>query len=186
LNLDAAIKEPQEFMRCMYDLIFLAFQTDSTRYATLMLESEHSHSSELWNYATYAIGYKKATHDISHTRPDGVAGQWDRWRAEQHAYFLQRLRNTREGTGNMLDHTVVLWGSSHPHNAHQTQNYPIQVAGGNALGFKHGRLHRFVGEDKVPLANLFVSMLNAVDVPVKQFADSKYKEGSAPMPQLRA
>jgi hypothetical protein len=46
------------------------------------------------------------------------------------------------------------------------------VAGGNALGFKHGNLHCFEGEKKVPLTNLFVSMLNAVDVPVKTFADS--------------
>jgi hypothetical protein len=46
------------------------------------------------------------------------------------------------------------------------------VAGGKALGFKHGNLHSFEGEKKVPLANLFVSMLNAVDTPTKKFADS--------------
>jgi hypothetical protein len=46
------------------------------------------------------------------------------------------------------------------------------VAGGNALGFKHGNLHSFKGDKKVPLANLFVSMLHAVNVPVKSFADS--------------
>ena len=51
-------------------------------------------------------------------------------------------------------------------------NYPLHLAGGNALGFKHGQLHAFEGAKKVPLANLFVSMLNAVDVPVKKFADS--------------
>ena len=68
--------------------------------------------------------------------------------------------------------TVVIWGSAHPQASHNTRNYPIQVAGGNALGFKHGNLHYFEGEKKVPLTNLFVSMLNAVDVPVKSFADS--------------
>ena len=172
LNLEVSHREPQEYIRCMYDLVYLAFQTDSTRFATLMLESEHSSDSEMWNYATYVLGYKGATHDIAHKRPADYSGQWDQWRAEQHAYFLQRLRDTPEGDGNMLDRTVVLWGSAHPHASHSTRNYPIHLAGGNKLGFKHGNLHEFEGGRKVPLANLFVSMLNAVDVPVEKFADS--------------
>ncbi|MFT5468261.1 MAG: hypothetical protein ACI8UO_003370 [Verrucomicrobiales bacterium] len=172
LNLEVSHKEPQDHIRCMYDLIYLAFQTDSTRFATLMLESEHSSSSEMWNYATYALGYKGATHDIAHKRPADYSGQWDRWRAEQHAYFLQRLRDTPEGDGNMLDRTVVLWGSAHPHASHSTKNYPIHLAGGNKLGFKHGKLHAFEEEKKAPLANLFVSMLNSIDVPAEKFADS--------------
>lgn len=172
LNLEVSYKNPQEYIRCMYDLVYLAFQTDSTRLATLMLESESSNTSEMWNYANYALGYKGATHDIAHSRPADFAGKWDRWRAEQHAYFLQRLRATKEGDGNMLDRTLVLWGSAHPHESHATKNYPIQLAGGNKLGIKHGNLHDFEGAKKVPLANLFVTMLNAVDAPVKSFADS--------------
>jgi hypothetical protein len=172
LNLEASHKNPQEFIRCMYDLVYLGFQTDSTRFASLMLESENSSDSELWNYATYALGYKGATHDIAHKRPEDYSGKWDLWRAQQHAYFLQRLRDTKEGEGNMLDRTVVLWGSAHPHASHSTRNYPIHLAGGNHLGLKHGYLHDFSGDKKVPLANLFVSMLHAVDVPVKKFADS--------------
>ena len=82
------------------------------------------------------------------------------------------LRNTPEGDSNMLDQTVVVWGSAHPHASHSTKNYPIQVAGGKALGFKHGNLHSFEGAKKVPLANLFASMLHAVNAPVKSFADS--------------
>ena len=172
LNLNASHQDPKEYIRCMYDLVFLAFQTDSTRFASLMLESENSSNSELWNYANYVLGYKGATHDIAHKRPEGYSGQWDRWRAEQHAYFLQRLKNSPEADGNMLDRTVVLWGSAHPHASHSTKNYPIHLAGGNQLGLKHGYLRTFSGDKKVPLANLFVSMLHAVDVPVKTFADS--------------
>ena len=172
LHLAVTAKEPEEYLRCMYDLLLLALQTDLTRYATFMTESEQSTSNDIGNFSNYVLGYSGNTHDISHKRPEGISGQWELWRAKQHAYFLQRLRDTPEGDGNMLDNTVVLWGSAHPHQAHNTQNYPIQVAGGNALGFQHGRLHRFVGERKVPLANLFVSMLNAVDVPVDRFADS--------------
>ncbi|HEX8913662.1 MAG TPA: DUF1552 domain-containing protein [Humisphaera sp.] len=172
LDVEVSHKQPREFIRCMYDLLYLAFRTDSTRFATLMLESESSSDSEMWNYANYALGYKGATHDIAHKRPPDFSGQWDRWRAEQHAYFLQRLRDTPEGDGNLLDRTVVLWGSAHPHASHSTVNYPIHLAGGNHLGLRHGRLHAFEGARKVPLANLFVTMLNAVDVPVRKFADS--------------
>lgn len=171
LNLEVSQRAPQEYIRCLYDLLFLAFQTDSTRYATLMLESESSQNNETWNYATYVLGYRGATHDIAHRRPH-ESGLWDQWRAQQHAYFLNRLRGAAEGDGNMLDRTVVLWGSAHPHASHNTRNYPIQLAGGNALGFRHGRLHDFSGGRKVPLANLFVSMLNAVGAPTDRFADS--------------
>ncbi len=172
LNLEVSYKDPQEYLRCLYDLVYLAFQTDSTRFATLMLESEHSQSSEMWNYATYALGYKGATHDIAHKRPEDFSGKWDRWRAEQHAYFLKRLNDTQEGDGSMLDRTLVLWGSAHPHASHSNKNYPIHLAGGNKLGVKHGNLHTFAGDKKVPLSNLYVSMLNAVDVPTEKFADS--------------
>jgi mono/diheme cytochrome c family protein len=63
-------------------------------------------------------------------------------------------------------------GSAHPHAAHSGKNYPIQLAGGTALGLRHGKLHAFEGKQKVPLANLFVAMLQAIDVPVEKFADS--------------
>ena len=101
----------------------------------------------MWNYANYVLGYKGATHDIAHKRPP-ESGKWDNWRAKQHAYFLERMKNTPEGNSNMLDQTVVVWGSAHPHASHSNKNYPIQVAGGNALGFNHGRLHSFEGEEK--------------------------------------
>lgn len=126
----------------------------------------------LTNPSSIIFGYSGATHDIAHKRPEGASGEWEKWRAEQHAYFLKRLRDTPEGDGNMLDTTVVLWGSAHPHGSHGTKDYPIQIAGGNKLGFKHGNLHNFEGERKKPLSNLFVSMLNAVDAPVEKFADS--------------
>ncbi len=171
LNLDVHYQNPLEYTRCMYDLLYLALQTDSTRLATFMLESEQSTSNEVGKFATHVLGYGGQTHDIAHKRPT-ESGLWDKWRAEQHAYFLTRLRDTKEGDSNMLDRTVVLWGSAHPHNSHDTRNYPIHLAGGNALGFKHGKLHAFEGQKKVPLANLFVSMLNSVGAPTEKFADS--------------
>lgn len=72
----------------------------------------------------------------------------------------------------MLDRTAVIWGSAHPHASHSTKNYPIQIAGGRKLGLKHGHLHSFQGDRKVPLANLFTTLLNGLDVPTEKFADS--------------
>ncbi|MEM6507838.1 MAG: hypothetical protein AAF711_20580, partial [Planctomycetota bacterium] len=93
-------------------------------------------------------------------------------RAQNHAYFLERLANTQEGEGTMLDNTLCLWGSAHPHASHSGFNYPLQLAGGKNMGFKHGSLHEWVGDKKVPMANLFVTMLQAMDIPTTKFADS--------------
>ena len=172
LNLEASYQDPTEYVRCMYDLLYLALQTDSTRFASFMTESEHSTGNPVGNFANQIFGYTGATHDIAHKRPEEASLKWEKWRAEQHAYFLNRLRETREGEGSMLDNTVVVWGSAHPHGSHSTKDYPVQVAGGKGLGFKHGHLHNFEGSRKKPLANLFVSMLNAVGAPVDKFADS--------------
>jgi hypothetical protein len=172
LNLEVNHKMPHEYIRVMYDLAYLAFLTDQTRFATFMTESENSSDSELWNYANYALGYKGATHDIAHKRPADFSGQWDLWRNENHAYFLKRLASTREGDGTMLDNTLVFYGSAHPHGSHSDKNYPLQLAGGKNMGFKHGNLHEFVDGKKVPLSNLFVTMLQAMEVPTGKFADS--------------
>ena len=165
----------------MYELLFLALQTDTTRFGSFMTEDETGSSSPSKLYPQKLFGFKKNTHSLSHSRDHEVSVKWETWRAQQHAYFLQRLKDADEGNGsNMLDNTVVIWGSGHPHAAHNNKNYPVQIAGGNKLGFKHGNLHKFTGNKKVPLANLFVSMLNAVDVPVKKFADS-----TGPMKELK-
>ncbi len=163
---------PADYIRVLYDLAYLAFVTDQTRFVTFMTESEYSQDSELWNYANYALGYKGATHDIAHKRPEVISGQWDKWRNENHAYFLKRLAQTQEGDGTMLDNTLVLYGSAHPHSSHSGMNYPLQLAGGKNMGFKHGHLHEFVGDKKVPLTNLFVTMLQAMGIPAEKFADS--------------
>jgi len=108
LNLEASYHLPNEYLRCMYDLIYLAFQTDSTRFISFMTESEHSTGNLVGNFASKLFNYTGNTHDIAHKRPEDVSGQWEKWRAEQHAYFLKRLKDTPEGDSNMLDHTLVL------------------------------------------------------------------------------
>ena len=96
-------------------------------------------------------------------------GRFDQFLAEQFGYLLQRLHETPEGDGTLLDHTLVLDGSSNS-RTHQNRNYPLVLAGGTGLGLKHGHYRRY--GNNVPLSNLFVTMLDRIGVPVKGFADS--------------
>ena len=82
---------------------------------------------------------------------------------------MQRLKDTQEGDGNLLDHTMIFYGSSNSHT-HVNKNYPLLLAGGNKLGLKHGQYLPMTTD--VPLSNLFVTMLNRLDTPVDKFVDS--------------
>lgn len=172
LQLQADQKAPREYLRTMYDLIFLAFQTDTTRLATYML-GQVAGATTIANAFPAAIGLQGNWHGLAHGagKKDGAEklGRFDQFLAEQFAYFLNRLKSTPEGDGNLLDHTLVLYGSSNS-RTHQNRNYPLVLAGGNQLGLKHGHYRRF--EEKTPLSNLFVTMLDRLAVPVQQFADS--------------
>ena len=89
--------------------------------------------------------------------------------AEQLSYFLDRLSTTPEGDGTLLDRTLVLYGSSNS-VTHNNTNYPLVLAGGSKLGLDHGRFLKF--DSKIPMANLFVTMLSQMGIPCDQFADS--------------
>ena len=162
LHLDADDETPGELIKTMLDLMFLAYQTDSTRFITYQLGNMNGATSIATKFPSL-LGFGKSQHSLAHgwNKPGGgeALGKWDRFRTEQFAYFLKRLQETREGEGNLLDRTVVLYGSSNS-NTHNNTNYPLVVAGGGKLGFKHGFYRRF-GSD-VPLSNLFVTMMNRV------------------------
>ena len=79
------------------------------------------------------------------------------------------VRSSQEGDGTVLDHSLVFYGSSNS-QTHNNSNYPLVLAGGNQLGIRHGNFHKL--SDKTPLANLFVTMLNRLDVQSESFADS--------------
>ena len=164
--------DPKAYLRSMFDLIVLAFETDLTRVVTYMTGREDG-MGFADHFPRIALGIKKGHHTISHDKAKGHWEEWgryDRWHAEQFAYFLERMQAVRDDKGSILDQTLVLYGSccSTTHNA---RNYPLALAGGNALGVKHGRFTKF-DEKKVPMANLLLSMLRAVDVKAENFADS--------------
>lgn len=172
LHLDSDHNSPEEYIRTMYDLIFLAFQTDSTRVATYQLGNMNGATSIAGQFPQL-LGFGKKIHALAHgwnKKGGGEAlGKWDQYLAEQLARFLGRLNTTQEGDGTLLDHTMVLYGSSNS-TTHNNNNYPLLLAGGNGLGLKHGQVHNHSKD--TPLTNLHVTMLNRLGVPTESFVDS--------------
>jgi len=172
LHLDSDDTAPLNFIRTMYDLIYLAFRTDSTRVATYQVTNMADASSKAGKFPQLE-GFKNSLHSLAHgwNKPEGAVklGEWDRFMAEQFGYFLGRLASTEEKHGTMLDNSVILYGSSNS-QTHNNTNYPLILAGGGQLGLRHGQYRRF-GSD-VPLSNLFVTMLNSIGVQAETFADS--------------
>ena len=173
LHLEADDTTPRELIRTMYDLIYLAFQTDSTRLATYQLGNMNGATSIAGKFPQL-LGLADTMHTLAHDARKGDAGaeplgRWTTFLTEQLAYFLQRLRDTPDGDGSLLDSTAVLYGSSNS-QTHVNEDYPLALAGGRALGFNHGRYLRF-GEE-VPLSNLFVTLLDRLGAREESFGDS--------------
>ncbi len=172
LHLDANDEAPKLFMRTMYDLIYLAFRTDSTRVATYQIASMADASSKAGKFPQLE-GFKGSLHTLAHgwNKPEGAEklGEWDRFMAEQLGYFLDRLDSTQDEQGSLLDSSLILYGSSNS-QTHNNTNYPLVLAGGGKLGMQHGQYRKFGPE--VPMSNLFVTMLNCLGVPGQSFADS--------------
>jgi len=172
LKLESDSEAPKEYMRTMYDLMWLAFKSDSTRVATYQIASMADASSVAGPFP-FREGFKANLHTLAHgwNKPEGAValGKWDKFMTEQLAYFLQRLKSTQEGDGTLLDRTMVLHGCSNS-ITHNNNNYPLIFAGGNKLGLEHNHYVK-VGSD-VPMSNLFVTMLDKMGVEAPMFADS--------------
>jgi hypothetical protein len=161
----------------MFDLLTLAFQTDSTRIVTFMLGIEQS------NRAYREIGIAESHHGLTHHRgePEKIDAcvRINRYHLDQFAAFLAKLKATPDGDGTLLDHSMILYGCglSDP-NRHEHHNLPAVLAGRANGAIRPGRHLRYAKE--TPMANLFVSMLDTMGVPVESLGDSKGKlEGLA-------
>ena len=163
--LDATSREePAAYYQAMFDLIHLAFRTDMTRVSSFMMGSEGG--------GTDAISSKvcgMAHHKMTHARAFDKLGVFDAFLAEQLRYFIDKLKTTQDEHGNLLDSTAVLYGSG-TSTLHLAKNYPLILAGGKDLGFRHGSYQVF--PEKVPFSNLLLSILHAVGAEEKSFADS--------------
>ena len=172
LFLDADENTPAEYVSTMYDLMYLAFQTDSTRVATYQIGNMNGATSIAGKFPEL-LGLPKNMHGLAHgwNKKGGAEalGKWDLFLAQQLARFLEKMRSTSEGEGSLLDHTAILYGTSNS-NTHNNNNCPMLTAGGKGMGLKNGQ-HLKLGAD-VPMSNLLLTLLQQVKVPVENFSDS--------------
>jgi Protein of unknown function (DUF1552) len=144
-----------EHLQLMFDTIVLAFQTDSTRIATMLMAAEGSNR----NFAD--IGISEGHHNLSHHRnsPEIIAKvkQIDLWYAQQLGKFLEKLDATKDVDGKSLLHnSMIVYGSGNADgNRHTHTNLPILLAGGGGGTLRTGR---YVKTEPAPISNLFLSM----------------------------
>src|SRR6185436_1981936 len=150
----------EEHVALMFDMLHLAFQTDSTRVATLLLAREGS------NRPFNDIGISSGHHDLSHHKntPDIIekVKLIDRWYVQRFARFLEKLQSTQDIDGkSLLDHSMILYGSGNADgNRHTHEDLPIVLAGSGSGAFRPGRYFKTPG---VPISNLFLTMADAMD-----------------------
>jgi hypothetical protein len=170
LPLDPA--NPREYMekvRLMYDMARLAFETDSTRNITLMLDSVNSPAIEVQGQAV-ADGYHNLSHHGRDAKKMAQLETIDRHHMKLLNGLFGDLKKRREGTGTMFDNTMVLYGSNLGNaNTHVTTNLPLLFAGG---GFRHGQHLAFDRDRNYPLPNLFVNIAQRFGIEADTFASS--------------
>lgn len=163
-------KDLSEHQRQMYDLMLLAFQTDTTRVATFMVANEGT------NRSYPMIGVNDGHHHLSHhqRKQDWLKqiAQIDKYLVENFAYFLEKMDSIQEGDGTLLDHSMIVYGGAiSDGDRHNHNELPIILAGGGSGSIKTGR-HLVYPKD-TPLNNLFLSLIDLMQVKdVERFGDS--------------
>ena len=159
----------QEHVRLMMDLIVLAFQTDVTRIATFVLANEGSNKT----YPT--VNVSEGHHNLSHHGGDeekiAKILRINIFHTQQLAYFLEKLDAIPEGEGTLLDHSMIVYGSGNADgNRHSHHDLPILLAGNGCGTLNSGRHIEYPKE--TPLNNLWLSLLNRMDVNMQRLGDS--------------
>jgi BMFP domain-containing protein YqiC len=163
---------PRAYMdkvKLMYDMARLAFETDSCRFISLLLDSVSSPAIEI-----EGKNVSDSYHNLSHhgKSPDKLTQlkNIDQWHMKLLAELFGQLKSAPEGNETLLDRSMILYGSNLGNaNTHVTTNLPTLLAGG---GFKHGQHLAFDKDHNYPLPNLFVSMLQRLGLETDKFASS--------------
>lgn len=159
----------EEHIRMMFDLLTLAFQTDTTRLCTFMLAHDGS------NRSFPEIGVPDAHHYLSHHESDAQKlekiAKIDRFYMRQFGYFMDKLKGTKEGDGNLLDSSMIVFGGGiGDGNRHNHDNLPILLAGRAGGTWTPGK--RVVLPGETPMTNLYLSMLDRMGVRAERVGDS--------------
>lgn len=159
----------EEHIHMMFDLLTLAFQTDTTRLCTFMLAHDGS------NRSFPQIGVPDAHHYLSHHESDEQKlekiAKIDGFYMRQFGYFLDKLKATKEGDGNLLDNSMIVFGGGiGDGNRHNHDNLPILLAGRAGGTWTPGK--RIVLPGETPMTNLYLSMLDRLGVRAERVGDS--------------
>ena len=156
-------------LRLMFDMMVLAFQSDSTRISSFLLAHDGS------NRSFRDIGVPEGHHSLSHHKNDPEKikklAKIDHFYSEQFAYFIDKLSTTQEIDGSrLLDHCMIVFGGGiSDGNRHRHSDLPVLLAGGSSHGLTTGRHVDFQG---VPMTNLYLGMLDRAGVQASQVGDS--------------
>lgn len=158
-----------EKTRLMYQMAKLAFETDSTRAITLLLDSNNSPTIDVQG-ADISDGYHNLSHHGKSEKKLKQLDAIDRAHMRLLGDLISDLKGTPEPSGTLLDQTMVIYGSNFGDaNKHTTDNLPVLLAGG---GFRHGQHLAFDQQHNYPLPNLFVSVLQQMGIETDRFASS--------------
>jgi BMFP domain-containing protein YqiC len=165
----ASPKAYMDKVKLMYDMARLAFETDSTRSVSLLLDSVNSPAIEFGEVKT-SDGYHNLSHHGKSKEKLGQLKTIDEWHMKLLAELFTELKAVKEDGESLLDRTMILYGSNLGNaNTHVTTNMPTIFAGG---GFKHGQHLAFDMQHNYPLPNLFVSMLQRMGLETDKFASA--------------
>lgn len=159
----------QDHIRMMFDMLVLAFQTDTTRIATFGLAHDGS------NRSFAEIGVPDGHHQISHHQSDAEKlrkiALIDKFYIQQLAYFLDRMKNMKEGEHNLLHNSMIVYGGGiRDGDRHNHEDLPIILAGHGGGAFSPGR--RIMHSGETPMTNLYLTMLDRLGVPAERIGDS--------------
>jgi hypothetical protein len=183
-----AIEQPQgapplfeDHLALMLDLQLLALQSDLTRVISFMIGKEQSARP----YPQ--IGVPEAHHPLSHHNnvPELIErmSRINRYHAQLFARYLEKLRATPDGDGSLLDHMTILYGSGISNSTrHAGDNLPLLVVGGGAGRLRGGRHVTYPGQP--PMANLLVTLMDKLDVPVERLGGSTGKLPIDTLPEV--
>lgn len=165
----ASPKAYMDKVKLMYDMARLAFETDSTRSISLLLDSVNSPAIEFGDVKT-TDGYHNLSHHGKSKEKLAQLKAIDEWHMKLLAELFSELKAVKEEGEPLLDRTMIVYGSNLGNaNTHVTTNLPVLFAGG---GFEHGRHLAFNTEHNYPLPNLFVSMLQRMGLETDRFASA--------------
>ncbi len=166
---DGIPKEFADHLRLMFDLLALAFQTDMTRVATFVVANEGS------NRSYPSIGVNDGHHEMTHHGGDKLklekVAKINRFHMTEFARFIGKLKETKEAGGSVLDHSMIVYGSCiGDGDRHNHDELPILLVGSGGGTLKSGRHVRYPKD--TPLNNLWLSMLDRIDVKTQKLGDS--------------